>query len=248
MIDICVTRVLRDFTLDVNIRMDSCGTLVLLGENGAGKSTILNLVAGLMAPDSGHIRIGGDTLVDTAARTCIPAELRSTGYVFQNYALFPHMSVYENIAYGLQSRRISPDLIDIRVGDLVEKFGLRTICHENVSNISGGQRQRVALLRALVVKPKILLLDEPFSALDVRTKIRMRQDLRDTLSAAEVPSIIVTHDIHDALALGGRICLMDEGKIVLCGDAETILREGQHPFIDQYFSQRENHQSIFRSP
>lgn len=235
MIDICVTRALRDFILDVNIRMDSCGTLVLLGENGAGKSTILNLVAGLMAPDSGHIRIGGETLVDTASRTCIPAESRNTGFVFQDYALFPHMTVYENIAYGLRTRYVPCDEIHTRVHELADKLGLGAICDENVGSLSGGQRQRVALLRALVVKPKILLLDEPFSALDVRTKITMRQDLGEILAATEIPSILVTHDIQDAFVLGDRICLMDEGKVVLCGDVGVILKEGRHPFIDQFF-------------
>jgi molybdate transport system ATP-binding protein len=234
-IDIAVKKVLRDYTLDVNIRMPEGGTLVLLGENGAGKSTILNLVAGLMTPDTGHIRIGGETFVDTATRSCIPAESRGTGYVFQDYALFPHMTIYDNIAYGLRIRHLSRETIDTRVRELAGSLDLLSVCDEKVGNLSGGQRQRVALLRALAVQPKCLLLDEPFSALDVRTQVQMRQELKGILAAAKVPTILVTHDLRDAVALGDRICLMEQGKIVLSGDADTILQKGQHPFIDQFF-------------
>jgi molybdate transport system ATP-binding protein len=235
MIDIEVKKTLRDYTLDVKIHMPNGGTLVLLGENGAGKSTILNLVAGLMVPDTGHIRICGETFVDTATRTCIPAESRGTGCVFQDYALFPHMTVYDNIAYGLRIRHLSHDAIDARVQELAGPLGLLRVCNEKVGSLSGGQRQRVALLRALAVRPKILLLDEPFSALDVRTQVQVRQELKGILAAAKVPAIIVTHDLRDAVALGDRICLMEQGEIVLCGDADTILQKGQHPFIDQFF-------------
>jgi molybdate transport system ATP-binding protein len=235
MIDIAVKKTLRDYTLDVNIFMPEGGTLVLLGENGAGKSTILNLVAGLMAPDTGHIRIGSETLVDTATRTCIPAESRGTGYVFQDYALFPHMTVYDNIAYGLRIRHLPREAIDARVRELAGKLELLQICNEKVGNLSGGQRQRVALLRALAVQPKCLLLDEPFSALDIRTQAQMRQELREILVAAKIPTIMVTHDLRDAVALGDRICLMEQGKIVVCGDRDAILQKGQHPFIDQFF-------------
>jgi molybdate transport system ATP-binding protein len=235
MIDIAVKKTLRDYTLDVNIFMPEGGTLVLLGENGAGKSTILNLVAGLMAPDTGHIRIGSGTLVDTATRTCIPAESRGTGYVFQDYALFPHMTVYDNIAYGMRIRHLPREAIDARVRELAGKLELLQVCNEKVGNLSGGQRQRVALLRALAVQPKCLLLDEPFSALDIRTQAQMRQELREILVAAKIPTIMVTHDLRDAVALGDRICLMEQGKIVLCGDGDAILQRGQHPFIDQFF-------------
>ncbi|PKL70278.1 MAG: ABC transporter [Methanomicrobiales archaeon HGW-Methanomicrobiales-1] len=235
MMDIVVKKALRDFVLDVDIQMPDGGTLVLLGENGAGKSTILNLVAGLMTPDVGHIRIGSETFIDTATRTCIPAESRGTGYVFQNYALFPHMTMYENIAYGLRIRHLPRDEIDARVRNLAGQLGLLGICDEMVGKLSGGQRQRVALLRALAVKPNCLLLDEPFSALDVRTQVQMREELKEVLSAAKIPAIIVTHDLRDAVALGDRICLMEQGKIVLCGDADAILQKGRHPFIDQFF-------------
>jgi molybdate transport system ATP-binding protein len=235
MIDIAVKKALRDYTLDVNILMPEGGTLVLLGENGAGKSTILNLVAGLMTPDEGHILIGSETFVDTISRTCIPAESRGTGFVFQDYALFPHMTVAENITYGLRIRHLPREVIDARVRELAGSLDLLSLCDEKVGNLSGGQRQRVALLRALAVKPKCLLLDEPFSALDIRTQVQMRQELKGILAAARIPAILVTHDLRDAIALGDRICLMEQGKIVLCGDADAILQKGRHPFIDQFF-------------
>ncbi|MFA5268567.1 MAG: ABC transporter ATP-binding protein [Methanoregula sp.] len=235
MIDIAVKKALRDFVLEVDIRMPDGGTLVLLGENGAGKSTVLNLVAGLMTPDTGHIRIGSETFIDTATLTCIPTESRGTGYVFQDYALFPHMTVYDNIAYGLHIRNLPRDVIDTRVRKLAGQLGLLAICDEMAGSLSGGQRQRVALLRALAVQPKCLLLDEPFSALDVRTQVQMRQELKEILSAAKIPAIIVTHDLRDAITFGDRICLMEQGKIVLCGDADAILQNDRHPFIDQFF-------------
>ncbi|WP_321504277.1 ABC transporter ATP-binding protein [uncultured Methanoregula sp.] len=236
MIDISVKKGLRDFVLDVDIQMPEGGTLVLLGENGAGKSSILNLVGGLMTPDTGHIRIGGETFVDTATRTCIPAESRGTGFVFQDYALFPHMTVAENIAYGLRIRHLPREEIEARIRELAGSLDLLGVCDEMVGSLSGGQRQRVALLRALAVEPKCLLLDEPFSALDIRTQVQMRQELKTLLAGAKIPVILVTHDLRDAIALGDRICLMEKGRIVLCGDADAILHEGKHPFIDQYFS------------
>lgn len=235
MIDITVKKELRDYVLDVDIRMPDGGTLVLLGENGAGKSTILNLVAGLMTPNTGHIRIGGETFVDTATRICIPAESRGTGYVFQDYALFPHMTVYENIAYGLHMRHLPRNAIAARVQELAGPLGLLEVCDENVKNISGGQRQRVALLRAIALQPNILLLDEPFSALDIQTRVQVRQELKTLLAGTRIPVILVSHDLRDALALGDRICLMDKGRIVLSGDADSILKQGRHPFIDQFF-------------
>ncbi|HSQ93396.1 MAG TPA: ATP-binding cassette domain-containing protein [Methanoregula sp.] len=235
MIDISVKKKLRDYTLEADLFMGECGTLVLLGENGAGKSTVLNLVAGLMTPDSGHIRIAGETFVDTVSRTCLPAESRATGYLFQDYALFPHMTVYENIAYGLRARHLPGAAIDARVRELAGKLSLPAVLQESVGSISGGQRQRVALARALAARPTILLLDEPFAAFDIRTRTQVRQELKAVLAGAGIPAIIVTHDIRDAIALGDRICLMEEGRIVFCRDAETILHKGQHPFIDQFF-------------
>jgi ABC-type sulfate/molybdate transport systems ATPase subunit len=155
--------------------------------------------------------------------------------VFQDYALFPHMTVYDNIAYGLRIRHLPREAIDARVRELAGKLELLQVCNEKVGNLSGGQRQRVALLRALAVQPKCLLLDEPFSALDIRTQAQMRQELRGILVAAKIPTIMVIHDLRDAVALGDRICLMEQGKIVLCGDGDAILQKGQHQFIDQFF-------------
>jgi len=236
MIDICVKKALRDFTLDVDIHMGECGTLVLLGENGAGKSTVLNLVAGLMTPDTGKIRIGNETFIDTAVRTCIPAESRGIGYVFQDYALFPHLTVHDNIAYGMRARHLPSDITADRVRDLAGRLGLREVLQQPAGTISGGQSQRVALARALAVKPKILLLDEPFSALDVQTRVLMRRELREVLTFEGIPAILVTHDIRDAFEIGCCIGLMERGKMVMYGEQRTVFQKGLHPFIDQFFS------------
>jgi molybdate transport system ATP-binding protein len=235
MIDIALTKGLRDFVLEVDIRMTEIGTLVLLGENGAGKSTILNLIAGLMIPDTGHIRIGSKTFLDTTNQICIPAESRSTGYVFQDYALFPHMSVFSNIASGLRFRNVPRDLVAARVAECAAWLGIGQLLDEHVSRLSGGQRQRVALARALAPKPSVLLLDEPLNALDIRTREAMRRELSELLDTGRIPAIMVTHDLRDALALGDQICLIERGQVALCGNTDTILQKGQHPFIDQFF-------------
>ncbi|MDD5024981.1 MAG: ABC transporter ATP-binding protein [Methanoregula sp.] len=235
MIDIAVTKTLRDFTLDVKIRVPDAGTLVLLGENGAGKTTILNLVAGLLMPDAGRIQVGDRVFIDTVAGTCIPAEERKTGYVFQNYALFPFMTVFENIASGLRFRNTSRDVVVTRVEECAARLGIGGLLGERVGQLSGGQRQRVALARALASEPGILLLDEPLSALDIQTREAMRREFSTLLKAGRVPAIIVTHDLQDALAFSDQICLIERGRVVLCGDADAILQKGQHPFIDQFF-------------
>jgi len=235
MIDIAVTKALRDFTLDVKIRVPDAGTLVLLGENGAGKTTILNLVAGLLVPDTGRIQVGDRVFVDTVAGTCIPVEERKTGYVFQNYALFPFMTVFENIASGLRFRNTTRDDVVTRVEECAARLGIGGLLGERVGQLSGGQRQRVALARALAPEPGILLLDEPLSALDIQTREAMRREFSALLEAGKVPAIIVTHDLQDALAFGDQICLIERGRVVISGDADAILQKGQHPFIDQFF-------------
>ena len=145
------------------------------------------------------------------------------------------MTVYDNIACGLRIRHIPRDAIDARVRELAGSLKAAfQSAMKKWGSISGGRRQRVALLRALAVDPKCLL-DEPFSALDVRTQVQVRQELKEILAVSEIPAIMVTRDLRDAVALGDRICLMEQGKILLCGNADAILQKGQHPFIDQFF-------------
>ena len=156
---------------------------------------------------------------------CYP-EARNIGYVFQNYALFPHMSVYDNVAFGLRTRNLPKKEIDFLVKDQLEAAGLWEIRKARAANISGGQKQRVALARALIIDPRLLLLDEPLSALDVKKQAAMKRDLREIIHACHVPSIIVSHDMRDVASIGDRACFLENGKIVMLGEPDEVINWG----------------------
>ncbi|HSD58044.1 MAG TPA: ABC transporter ATP-binding protein [Methanotrichaceae archaeon] len=229
MLEIDVSKRLRDFNLEVKLNVPEGEILMLVGDNGCGKTTLLNLVAGLISPDEGRIALDGRPLFDSAQRVSVAPEARNIGYVFQSYALFPHMSVYDNVAFGLRTRRLSHKEIDLMVKDHLEAAGLWEIRKARAANISGGQKQRVALARALIIEPNLLLLDEPLSALDVRKQAAMRRDLRERIHACSVPSIIVTHDLRDVACIGDRACLLERGLVVLSGGAEDVMDWGASP-------------------
>ncbi|HQC00123.1 MAG TPA: ATP-binding cassette domain-containing protein, partial [Methanospirillum sp.] len=212
MLEVKMSKKLRDFDLDVEINVRPGEVLALLGENGSGKSTILNLLAGLLTPDEGEITLNGRILFSGADNRSIPPEERNIGYVFQNYALFPHMSAFENVAFGLKRRKIGAGEIQVLVSRMLEELGIGHLVSEKVTDLSGGQRQRVALARALVIQPDLLLLDEPLTALDRKTKEKIRQELRGELVKSNKPSIIVTHSIRDARMIGDRVIILERGK------------------------------------
>ncbi|MDQ1261201.1 MAG: molybdate transport system ATP-binding protein [Euryarchaeota archaeon] len=226
MLEIDIKKKLRDFDLKVKLVVAGGKTLMLVGDNGCGKTTLLNLVAGLDNPDKGRIALDGRALYDSDNRKNVPPETRGIGYVFQNYALFPHMSVYDNVAFGLRTRKMAAGEIKILVKEHLEAAGLWEIRKAKAADISGGQKQRVALARALIIEPRLLLLDEPLSALDVRKQTAMRKELKDTIHACSVPCIIVTHDLRDVAGIGDQACLLEQGKIVLHAGAEEFLSWG----------------------
>ncbi len=226
MLEIDVKKRLRDFSLDVKLDVARGETLMLVGDNGCGKTTLLNIVAGLHDPDAGRIALNGRPIYDSALKMNVPAEARNIGYVFQSYALFPHMSVYDNVAFGLCTRSLSKNEIGLRVKDHLEAAGLWEIRKAKANDVSGGQKQRVALARALIIEPDLLLLDEPLSALDVRRQAQMRKELRETIHACHVPCIIVTHDLRDVACIGDRACLLEKGKIALTGGAQDVMSWG----------------------
>lgn len=227
MLEIDITKRLRDFSLEVKLNVARGKILMLVGDNGCGKTTLLNLVAGLDNPDAGRIALDGRVLYDSALNMNILPESRDIGYVFQSYALFPHMSVYDNVAFGLRTRRLSKSDIRFLVKDHLEAAGLWEIRKAKVVEVSGGQKQRIALARALIIGPELLLLDEPLSALDVRRQAHMRKELREMIHSACVPCIIVTHDLRDVDCIGDRACLLEKGKIALTGSAQDVTRWGQ---------------------
>lgn len=189
---------------------------VLFGPSGAGKSTILRCIAGLERPDGGAIRCGGRTWSDS--RTFLPPQARGVGFLFQDYALFPHLTVAQNIGFGVRDRMMR----DTAVASMLSRFGLGELARRRPHQISGGQAQRVALARALAPNPSVLLLDEPLSALDIATRMDLRRDLRSLLRDLDVPSLVVTHDRTEALALGDRLVLLAAGEVLQDGPAWTV--------------------------
>ena len=228
MLDCRFRKRLPEFDLDVDLAIGA-QTLALVGRSGAGKSTLLNVVAGLARPDGGSVSLDGETLVGVEARVELPPERRRIGYLFQHYALFPHLSVRENIAFGLF--RIDAAARAARVDRALAFLGLQRVARARPAELSGGERQRTALARALVTEPKALLLDEPLAALDVESRARIRLELRDVLARLAIPAIVVTHDYDDARLLGDRIAAMHRGRIVQTGSADELARFPADDFV-----------------
>lgn len=217
----------QEFILQSRI---SCAeqALVLFGPSGSGKTLTLQAIAGLLTPDSGCIKINDRVLFDSSKKINIPARHRKTGYVFQNYALFPHLSVRENIAFGLK-----PALGPLsrkgrsRVSQLLEKLGLEKVAGHKPGSLSGGQQQRAALARALAPSPEILLLDEPFSALDQPLRLRMRRELSRVLELFNIPMIMVTHDTSEAEFFAQAVAVYREGRVIAVHSASEINSSAQ---------------------
>jgi molybdate transport system ATP-binding protein len=187
--------------------------MVLFGPSGAGKTTVLRLIAGLDTPGAGSIRCGDEVWYDGASGMNVAPQNRRVGYLSQDYAIFPHLTARGNVAYGARGAAVH---------DLLARFDLSDIADRYPRQLSGGQLQRVALARALAAEPRLLLLDEPLSALDAPTRLRMRADLRQLLAAVQMPAIVVTHDRIEALALGDSIAIMIDGKLRQAGAVESV--------------------------
>jgi len=194
--------------------------LVLFGPSGSGKTTVMRCLAGLDRPDSGFVRFDGETWFDGARRAHVPPQRRRVGLLFQEYALFPHLSVEENVGYGLD-RAPAPERRE-RVTEMARLLGIEDLLPRRPGQLSGGQRQRVALARALAARPRLLLLDEPLSALDAPTREDLRAELRALLHRLGVPSIVVTHDRTEALALGDRLAVLAEGGVRQVGAVHDV--------------------------
>jgi len=204
----------RSFTLDARLSAGGRST-VLFGPSGSGKTVTLRAVSGLMTPDAGRIELDGEVLFDAAAHIDRPARERGVGYVFQDYALFPHLSVAENVGFGLGGGLFGrlPRQGRERVAELLDLAGLTELTTARPDRLSGGQRQRVALMRALARGPKVLLLDEPFAALDPLLRRRMRQEVRAICQRLGAPTLLITHDPEDVAEFGGTVALYEEGRV-----------------------------------
>ncbi len=216
----------RTFTLDTCFHSGHTCT-ALMGPSGAGKSTVLLAIAGLLPQVAGHVRVHGSTLLDSTTGTNLPARERGVGMVFQDYALFPHMDVAQNLLFGV--RRMGKALADadrVRIEALLDQFDLQALRSALPRDLSGGQKQRVALARALAPAPRLLLLDEPLSALDGALRQRLRTELAEMLARVQVPTLLVTHDPDDAALLAQHVVQMADGRLQ---GAETRLAQDGLP-------------------
>jgi iron(III) transport system ATP-binding protein len=219
----------RDVSLDI-----SPGEIVcLLGPSGCGKTTLLRLVAGLETPDSGRILIDGREMSSPSA--AVPPEARGVGLMFQDFALFPHMTIQENVAFGLQAMERRTALAEARVA--LERMGLSDYANTYPHVLSGGQQQRVALARAIVPRPRVMMMDEPFSGLDPRLRASMREETLSILRETQTTCIIVTHEAEEAMLLGDRIAIMREGSIVQAGTTREIFDAPSELFVAEMLSE-----------
>ena len=216
---------------DVNFGIEKGKLVALLGPSGSGKTTILRMIAGLDKPDSGDIFIDGQRMNDVAANK------RGIGFVFQNYALFRYMTVYDNIAFGLKVKKMSKEQIRERVMELIKLIGLEGLEKRYPNQLSGGQRQRVAFARALAPEPHLLLLDEPFAAIDAKVRKELRTWLRDMITKVGITSIFVTHDQEEALEVADQIVVTNKGRVEQVGTPVEIYREPKTPFVAQFIGE-----------
>jgi molybdate transport system ATP-binding protein len=220
-------------TLDlrVELRVDAGGIAAVLGPNGAGKTTLLRAVAGLVPIDDGRIVLDGCVLDDTAGGVHVAAEERPIGVVFQDYLLFPHLSALENVAFGLRCHGHRRDHARRRAYEWLDRVGLGDRAAVKPRELSGGQAQRVALARALAIAPRLLLLDEPLAALDVRTRAELRRSLRAHLDAFAGIRLLVTHDPLEAMALASQLVVLEEGRVVQSGSPAEIVERPRSPYV-----------------
>ena len=220
----------REFTLEVDFAL-SPGVTILFGASGAGKTTLLDCLAGLIRPDSGHIAFANESWFDERLRINIPVRARGIGYVFQDLALFPHLSVEQNVQYGIS--RLDASERRARTDAVLESFRIAHMRGRKPGEISGGERQRVALARALVTDPRLLLLDEPLAGLDAPTKSKIVDDLRAWNSAHRIPILYVTHDREEVFALGERVLALENGRIIAQGTPHEVMTAPRQELVAQ---------------
>jgi molybdate transport system ATP-binding protein len=225
------TRVGR-IELDVELDVGRGRCLALAGPSGAGKSTVLRIIAGIVRPERGRVSCDGQVWLDTGAGVNLAPERRSCGYVFQDYALFAHLNAWQNVAYSLRSlprherRR--------RAEELLARFGLAHLCEARPTTLSGGERQRVAVARALARRPSVLLLDEPLSALDARTRASAQRELATVLRETGVPALLVTHDFAEAATLGDEVAVIDDGQLLQRGNPAELAATPASAFVADF--------------
>ncbi|HSM25652.1 MAG TPA: ABC transporter ATP-binding protein [Anaerolineaceae bacterium] len=212
----------------ISFEVNQGETICLLGRSGSGKSTILRIIAGIEKPEA------GDVFWDQQNLENIPVHKRKFGFMFQDYALFPHKNIYENVAFGLRMQKMDPDDIHEKVLENLEKVKLKELMHRQVADLSGGEQQRVALARALAPEPRLLMLDEPLGALDRTLKEELMVELRNLLHETNIPAIYVTHDQEEAFTIGDRLILLRDGKIIQNASPQEIYLQPQNTWVAEF--------------
>jgi molybdate transport system ATP-binding protein len=220
-LDVCLKRRTGELSVDVEFRVEP-GITVLFGPSGAGKSTTLAMIAGLLLPEEGTVRLGGEVWFDSARRLNLPIEHRRVGYVFQSLALFPHLSAADNVAFGVKG---ASDVRRRVALEQLERFRVRHLADRRPKTFSGGEAQRVALARAFAIEPRLLLLDESFSALDRSLRGELHADVREEVGRAKIPTVLITHDAGDARAVGQQVVLLRGGRVERAGTVNDVSRE-----------------------
>ncbi len=221
----------REVVAGVSLEIREGEFFFLLGPSGCGKTTLLRLLAGFLTPDSGEIFFGKDRMNE------VPPQKRNTALVFQNYALWPHLTVEENVAYGLRVRKMKEAEIRVQVEEMLVRVRLEDFSKVYPSTLSGGQQQRVALARAMAVQPRLLLFDEPLSNLDARLRAEMREEIRAIQKRAAMTSLYVTHDQEEALSMADRLGVMKEGCLLQVGTPQEVYRHPNSPFVAAFLGE-----------
>ncbi|MGN0335211.1 MAG: ATP-binding cassette domain-containing protein [Lachnospiraceae bacterium] len=211
-LEVCVKKQLKEFVISCEFSVTE-GTLGIMGPSGSGKSMLLKCIAGIERPDEGQIVLDGCVLFDSAKNICLPPQRRNVGYLFQNYALFPNMTVRQNILCGLQAGKLSKKHCEEKAAEMMKRFRLDNLENRYPGQLSGGQKQRVALARLLATEPGLILLDEPFSALDEELKEELLQELKELRSSYGGLSILVSHDSREIEKLSSRLCRIRKGEL-----------------------------------
>jgi molybdate transport system ATP-binding protein len=222
---------LGTLNLDCEVSVESNVTVAVLGPNGAGKTTLLRIVAGLVPLDEGHIDVNGAVFEDTTTRTWLTPEARQVGFVFQDHGLFPHLSVLDNVAFGLRARGVDRRTAHAKANDWLERVDLAKYASSRPSALSGGQSQRAALARVLVTDPQALLLDEPLAAVDASARLELRRTLREHLSTFPGVRLIVTHDPLEAASLADRVVVLEDGHVTQEGAFAEVSTRPRSPWI-----------------
>jgi spermidine/putrescine transport system ATP-binding protein len=212
----------------ISLEVNTGEVLCLLGRSGSGKSTLLRIIAGIETAEKGQVLWNGEDMCG------VPTHLRRFGLMFQDYALFPHLNVRGNIAFGLRMQGMAREEIDRKVDEALDRVNLGGFGNRSVTDLSGGEQQRVALARALAPSPRLLMLDEPLAALDRALRAQLQEELREVLHESNIPAIYVTHDQDEALALGDRLALLNEGEIVQSGTPQEVYRQPRNSWVAQF--------------